>query len=58
MLKKLFYASASILMLAIVYHLRANSARAQAGATISSPSFNGGWGCGVVGRTVYNAPVL
>jgi hypothetical protein len=30
MLKKLFYASASILMLAIAYHLGANTAAAQA----------------------------
>jgi hypothetical protein len=31
MLKKLFYASASILMLAIAYHLGADSAKAQSG---------------------------
>ena len=35
MLKKLFYASASILMLAIAYHLGANSAAAQQGSTLS-----------------------
>ena len=34
MLKKLFYASASILMLALAYHLGAQNATAQAGSTI------------------------
>jgi hypothetical protein len=34
MLKKLFYASASVLMLAAAYHLGAVSAQAQGGATV------------------------
>jgi hypothetical protein len=48
MLKKLFYASASILMLAIAYHLGATTAAAQApgnpivGAAYSTSSYNGG----------------
>lgn len=35
MLKRLFYSSAIILMLAIAYHLGARNAQAQAGSTIS-----------------------
>ncbi len=53
--KKLFYASASILMLALAYHLGGAAARANVSATIEVPSFNGSWVSGVMGRTVYTA---
>jgi hypothetical protein len=42
MLKKLFYASASILMLAIAYHLGANTATAQSGTQVSGFSASSG----------------
>ena len=56
MLKKLFYASASILMLALAYHFGATSATAQVGA-IEAPNIESVQGnyfvTFVVGRTFY-----
>jgi len=42
MLKKLFYASASILMLALAYHFGATSAGAQSGGNVVVNAFAGG----------------
>jgi len=55
MLKKLFYASASILMLALAYHFGAASAGAQSPGTIQGASAGPatGYATGVVGRTFY-----
>jgi hypothetical protein len=63
MLKKLFYASASILMLAIAYHLGATTAAAQAPgnpvvATFSFAAYQGGQPAAIVtanGDIYYNA---
>src|SRR5712692_10476682 len=55
MLKKLFYASASVLMLAIAYHLGAQSAQAQSGTIAAAEVDAGNYGnySIVIGRTLY-----
>jgi len=57
MLKKLFYVSASILMLAVAYHLGAGSAKAQAGLIeVGNIEYSAGTYLihFVVGRTLYD----
>ena len=56
MLKKLFYASASILMLAIAFHFGAITAHGQSGTTIEVPTieyFQGTIVSGIAGGRVY-----
>ncbi len=60
MLKKLFYASASILMLAIAYHLGAVSAKAQTNGLVQVGDIDAQFARGIAavsGRTVYTANV-
>ena len=59
-LKRMFYASASILMLAGAYHLGAQNAGAQAGgamevASISTPPFSNATASFVVNRVLYTS---
>ena len=59
MLKRLFYGSASILMLALAYHVGAQSAQAQAQGIAPSWIGDAGnghlWAFAVVGRTPYSS---
>jgi hypothetical protein len=63
MLKKLFYASASILMLALAYHLGANTAAAQApgnpvvaAAYSSAQNESGVWAFTANGDAYFDSP--